>query len=174
MMMIQATSPMTKMARMMAILFQGEVERALRTHPKLSRPREARNANGIPTTHSAPFRIFYATTSARREKGKWRKRKSGLREVTLIASSSVSLMYRFRLYSSSEAFFPPKKYAHPIKEREPARMVKRGLATLTRTGSLTGSESHLRRYFALCSLDSVEAATYLTLVRSRGAGSPGL
>jgi hypothetical protein len=37
-------------------------------------------------------------------------------------------------------------------------VIKHGLATLTTIGCLTGFESHVRRYFALGSRDSVEAA----------------
>ena len=39
-------------------------------------------------------------------------------------------------------------------------VIKRGLASLTTIGCLTGFESHVRRYFALGSRDSVEAAVY--------------
>jgi hypothetical protein len=39
-------------------------------------------------------------------------------------------------------------------------VIKRGLATLTTIGCLTGFESHVRRDFALSSRDSVEAAVY--------------
>jgi hypothetical protein len=39
-------------------------------------------------------------------------------------------------------------------------VIKRGLTTLTTIGCLTGFESHVRRYFALGSRDSVEAAVY--------------
>lgn len=44
---------------------------------------------------------------------------------------------------------------------DPMRFViKRGLTTLTTIGCLTGFESHVRRYFALGSRDSVDAAVY--------------
>ena len=44
---------------------------------------------------------------------------------------------------------------------EPVRYVtKRGHATLTTIGRLTGFESHVRRYFTIGSRDSVEAAVY--------------
>ena len=38
--------------------------------------------------------------------------------------------------------------------------MKRGHATLTTVGRLTGFESHVRRYFTIGSRDSVEAAVY--------------
>ena len=50
---------------------------------------------------------------------------------------------------------------------DPVRyVIKRGLATLTTIGCLNGFESHVRRYSALGSRDSVEAAVY-----SHGNGS---
>ena len=39
-------------------------------------------------------------------------------------------------------------------------VIKHGLTTLTTTGCLNGFESHVRRYFALGSRDSVEVAVY--------------
>jgi len=39
-------------------------------------------------------------------------------------------------------------------------VIKRGLTSLTTIGCLNGFESHVRRYFALGSRDSVEAAVY--------------
>ena len=39
-------------------------------------------------------------------------------------------------------------------------VIKRGLTTLTTIGCLTGFESHVRRYFAIGSRDSVEAAVF--------------
>ena len=44
---------------------------------------------------------------------------------------------------------------------EPMRyVIKRGLTTLTTIGCLSGFESHVRRYFALGSRNSVEAAVH--------------
>src|SRR5258706_16383699 len=55
-------------------------------------------------------------------------------------------------------------------------VIKHGLATLTTIGRLTGFQSHVRRYFAVGSRDSVEAAVYPCgsgSVRSPGAGALG-
>nr|VWO98515.1 Cytochrome P450 monooxygenase CYP52X1 [Ganoderma boninense] len=44
---------------------------------------------------------------------------------------------------------------------DPTRyVIKRGLTTLTTIGCLNGFESHVRRYYALGSRDSVEVAVY--------------
>jgi hypothetical protein len=75
---------------------------------------------------------------------------------------------------SAEEIRTPNNKDH---KGDPMRyVIKRGLTTLTTIGCLTGFESHVRRYFALGSRDSVEAAVYpmtMTLVRSPGAGTLG-
>jgi len=57
---------------------------------------------------------------------------------------------------SAEEIRTPNNKDH---KGDPMRyVIKRGLTTLTTIGCLTGFESHVRRYFALGSGDSVEAA----------------
>ncbi|OAX31557.1 hypothetical protein K503DRAFT_74641 [Rhizopogon vinicolor AM-OR11-026] len=59
---------------------------------------------------------------------------------------------------SAEEIRAPNNKDH---KGDPMRyVIKRGLTTLTTIGCLTGFESHIRRYFALGSRDSVEAAVY--------------
>jgi hypothetical protein len=59
---------------------------------------------------------------------------------------------------SAEEIHTPNNKDH---NGDPMRyVIKRGLTTLTTIGCLTGFESHVRRYFALGTRDSVEAAVY--------------
>ena len=62
------------------------------------------------------------------------------------------------LSTDSEEIYTPNnkdRRGTPVKY-----VIKHGLTTLTTIGCLSGFESHVRRYFALGSRDSVEAAVY--------------
>src|SRR5258706_14104419 len=75
---------------------------------------------------------------------------------------------------STEEIRTPNNTGH---DGVPTRYVmKLGHTTLTALGCLTGFESHVRRYFAVGSRNSVEAAVYPCgsgSVRSPGAGTLG-
>lgn len=70
----------------------------------------------------------------------------------------VESLLKLRGILSAEEIRTPNNKDH---KGDPMRyVIKRGLTTLTTIGCLTGFESHVRRYFALGSRDSVEAAVY--------------
>ncbi|KAL6306401.1 hypothetical protein BKA93DRAFT_729418, partial [Sparassis latifolia] len=91
------------------------------------------------------------------------------------AAKFISLMYP-RINAPSDFDYPAERLlelrgilsAEEIRtpnnkdhKGDPMRyVIKRGLTTLTTIGCLSGFESHVRRYFALGSRDSVEAAVY--------------
>lgn len=67
-------------------------------------------------------------------------------------------LLKLRGILSAEEIRTPNNKDH---KGDPIRyVIKRGLATLTTIGCLTGFESHVRRYFAFGSRDSVEVAVY--------------
>jgi hypothetical protein len=70
----------------------------------------------------------------------------------------VDRLLKLRGILSAEELRTPNNKNH---NGNPMRyVIKRGLATLTTIGCLTGFESHVRRYFVLGKRDSVEAAVY--------------
>ena len=67
-------------------------------------------------------------------------------------------LLKLRGILSAEEIRKPNNRNH---KNEPMRyVIKRGLTTLTTIGCLTGFDSHVRRYFALGTRNSVEAAIY--------------
>ncbi|KAI5987346.1 hypothetical protein F5J12DRAFT_728538 [Pisolithus orientalis] len=70
----------------------------------------------------------------------------------------VDRLLKLRGILSAEEIRTPNNKDH---KGDPMRyVIKRGLTTLTTIGCLNGFESHVRRYFALGSRDSVETAVY--------------
>ncbi|KAF8464347.1 hypothetical protein DFH94DRAFT_785619 [Russula ochroleuca] len=70
----------------------------------------------------------------------------------------VERLLELRGILSAEEIRTPNNKDH--KGNAMRYVIKRGLTTLTTIGCLNGFESHVRRYFALGSRDSVEAAVY--------------